>query len=70
MSHETKGKHKEIYIGEQKKVGVNSMEFAALNKREAAGKGLGLVCLTEESQSELKLNRGAKQNKPMEKAWN
>ena len=54
MAHESKSKYKEIYLGEQKNVGVNSMEFTALNKGETVGKGLGLVCRTKTSQSEVK----------------
>ena len=55
--------HEEIYLGKQKNVGVNTMEIAALNKREPVGEGLGLPCGMEESLSGDKGNRGAKQNK-------
>ena len=48
MAHESKSKHKEIYLGEQKNVGVNSMEIAALNKREPVRKGLEVLHGTKE----------------------
>ena len=61
MAHETRAKRKQIYLGKQKNVGVTTMENAALNKRESAGKGLELLCGTEESQSENKGNPSEKQ---------
>ena len=63
MAHKANGKHEEIYLGKQKNVGVNTMDIAALNKREPVGEGLGLPCGMEESLSGDKGNRGAKQNK-------
>ena len=61
MAHESKSKHKEIYLGEQKNVGVNSMEIAALNKTEPVGKGLEVLHGTKEWQPDKKGNRRTKQ---------
>ena len=57
------GKHKEIYLGKQWNVSVNTMEIGALNEREAVGEGLELLREAKESPSEDRENRGAKQNK-------
>ena len=43
-------------------MGVNTVEVAALNKREPVGKGLELVRGTKESSPEQRGNRSAKQN--------
>ena len=54
MAHDARGKHKEIYLGIQKNVGVNTMEIAAINKREPVQEGLELPRGTKESPSEDK----------------
>ena len=61
---------KEINLGIQKNVGVNTMEIAALNKREPVRKGLELVRGTKESQSKIKETVAQNKPKAMEKAWN
>ena len=63
MAHETEGKDKEMHLGKQKNVGVNTMEIVALNKKEPVEKGLELVLWPKGSQSEDKGNSDAKQNK-------
>ena len=57
------GKQKEIYLGKQWNVNVNTMAIGALNEREAVGEGLELLREAKESPSEDRENRGAKQNK-------
>ena len=64
------GKMKEIYLGIQKNVGVNTMEIAALNKREPVGEGLELVRGTKESQSKIKETAAQNKTEPTEMAWN
>ena len=69
MAHESKSKHKEIYLEEQKNAGVNSMEIAALNKSEPVGKGLEVLHGTKEWQPDKKGNHRAKQNKSGDGDW-
>ena len=73
MVHETKVKHNEKYLGEQKNVGVNTMENTALNKSEPVAKGLELVGGTNGSQRKPKKpRRKTKQNRwrsPGKSAW-
>ena len=46
-----------MQLEKQKSVGVNSMEFAALNKRGSAGEGLELV------REQQEVNRKRKQSR-------
>ena len=65
-----RGKHIEIHLEKQKNVGLNAMEFAALNKRKSAREGLELVREKQEVNRQTKQTEAQNKTKPLEKAWN